>query len=247
MDDNGHGTHVAGIIGAVGDNAKGIVGVAWSVQIMACKFLDSAGNGYNSDALTCIEFARTNGAQILNLSWGGSEYSEAISNAISAVRAEGIIVVAAAGNNARNTDVSPFFPASLPLENIVAVGASSRTDSIWSLSNYGPASVDLFAPGVSIYSTSFGSDGSYANRDGASMSAAAVSGAFAILRQGNPGVSASVLIEQLLAAVDYAPAYLGKCVTGGRLNLRKAIDRPTISAASSTEPRAAPDSRTTKP
>jgi len=236
VDDNGHGTHVAGIIGATGDNAKGVVGVAWKVRIMACKFLDSIANGFNSDAVTCIEFARTNGAHILNLSWGGSEYSAAVSNAIALARSDGIIVVAAAGNNARNTDVTPYYPANIQLENIVSVGASTRLDSLWFSSNFGQASVDLFAPGAAIYSTTFNTDSSYGNRDGSSMATAQVSGAFALLRQHAPGTASIDLIRRMLATVDYAPAFSNKCATGGRLNLRKSLDQPSLVLDSSSWP-----------
>ena len=236
VDDNGHGTHVAGIIGATGDNAKGVAGVAWKVRIMACKFLDNTGNGFNSDAVACIEFARTNGAHILNLSWGGSEYSAAVSNAIAVARADGIIVVAAAGNNARNTDVTPYYPANYQLDNIVSVGASTRLDTLWSFSNFGQTNVDLFSPGAAIYSTTFTTDSSYGNRDGSSMAAAQVSGAFALLRQHAPGTPSIDLIRRLLARVDHAPAFSGKCATGGRLNLRKALDQPSLILQSNSWP-----------
>lgn len=235
-DDNGHGTHVAGIIGAAGDNGRGIAGVAFHVQLMACKFLDNTGNGFNSDAVACIDFARTNGAHVINLSWGGDEYSEAVSNAIASARAAGIIVVAAAGNAARNIDFNPYYPASLRLDNIVSVAASTRTDSSWSLSNYGMASVDLFAPGAAIFSTASTTDTAYASRDGSSMASAFVSGAFALLRRQEPGATVSQLISRLLSAVDHPSAFNGKCASGGRLNLRKALDRPTLFAPSNAFP-----------
>lgn len=229
-DDFGHGTHLAGIMGAMTDNAKGIAGVAWHLQIMACKFLDATGNGFNSDAVACLEFARTNGARILNLSWGGASFSAAISNALWQARADGIIVVAAAGNDARDIDVTPFYPASIALDNIVAVGAATRTDAIWNLSNYGATSVDLFAPGAAIYSTGSASDNAYLSRDGSSMAAAWVTGGLALMLEQAPQASVSEHIGRLLAAVDRPPALAGKCVTGGRFNLRKALDWPTLTA-----------------
>jgi subtilisin family serine protease len=228
QDDNGHGTHVAGIIGAVTGNGKGVAGVAWRVQLMACKFLDSAGFGTNSDAIACIEFARTHGARVINLSWGGNDFSAAVSNALWLARADGIIIVAAAGNSARNTDTTAFYPAGIELDNIVAVGASTRTDNLWGLSNYGATSVDLFAPGAAIYSTGSSSDAAYLSRDGSSMASAFVAGAFALLRQREPTAAVSQLIGRLLAAVDRPATFSGKCVTGGRLNLRKALDQPSI-------------------
>lgn len=227
-DDNGHGTHVAGIIGAVGNNARGIAGVAWRTQLMVCKFLDAAGNGYNSDAVACIEFARTNGAHILNLSWGGSELSAAVSNALWAARADGMLVAAAAGNNAANVDVFPYYPACLALDHIVAVGASTRADERWSGSSYGATGVDVFAPGADIYSTARTGDGAYQSRNGTSMATACVAGALALLRQQLPDSPIVTLRTRLLAAVDVKPAFVGRCASGGRLNLRKALDQPAI-------------------
>lgn len=227
-DDNGHGTHLAGIIGAVGDNGKGGAGVAWQVRIMACKFLDSTANGYSSDAIACIEFARSHGARVLNLSWGGPEYSESLSNALWTAGQDGIVVAGAAGNNAADTDLTPYYPASLPLDNLVAVGASTRSDSMWTLSDYGAHSVALFAPGASIYSTGADGDSAYISRSGSSMAAACVSGALALLCQREPGAGPRERVGRLLAAVDPAPAFAGKCASGGRLNLRRMIDRPSL-------------------
>lgn len=227
-DDNGHGTHLAGIIGAVTDNAKGVAGVAWRVKLMACKFLDAGGFGFNSDAVACIEFARTNGAHVINLSWGGSDYSEAVSNAIWFARADGILVVAAAGNNTHNTDVVPYYPAGITLDNLVAVGASTRLDGARTSSNFGANSVDLFAPGEAIYSTLPSSDTDYGSRHGTSQATAFVTGALALLRAESPTAPGTQLIARLLAAVDSAPAFAGKCVSGGRLNLRRILDRPRV-------------------
>jgi subtilisin family serine protease len=237
-DDNGHGTHVAGIIGAVGNNTQGISGIAWDVRIMACKFLDASGDGFNSDAVTCIEFARTNDAHIINLSWGGSEYSAAVSNAVWHAREDNILVVAAAGNEARNIDSNPYFPAGIQLDNVLSVGASTRTDAAWFLSNYGSTNVDLFAPGLSIHSTTANttSDFSYTTESGTSMASACVAGALALLRQQEPAASAQHLKARLLAAVDAKPAFAGRCVSNGRLNLRKALDLPAISISPETWP-----------
>lgn len=230
-DDHGHGTHLAGIIGAVGNNGKGMAGVAWNVRIMACKFLDSTGNGFTSDAIACIDFARTNGARVLNLSWGGPDYSEALSNALWFARADGILVAAAAGNNAANLDATPFYPASFGFDNQVAVGASTRSETVWPASSYGAARVQLFAPGAAIYSAGNAGDAAYASRSGTSMAAACVAGALALSRAREPDAPSQALRDRLLAAVDRAPAYAGKCETGGRLNLRKLLDRPRLYAA----------------
>jgi subtilisin family serine protease len=235
-DENGHGTHLAGVIAAIGDNTRGVAGVSWRARLMACKFLDSAGNGYNSDAIACMEFARSNGAHILNLSWGGSDFSAAVSNALWAARADGLLVVAAAGNNAANTDLVPYYPASLALDHIVAVGASTRTDDRWPLSSYGAANVDLFAPGAAIYSTASSGDAAYESRNGTSMAAAGVAGAVALMRQQWPEARADELVARLLGAVDLRPAFTGRCATGGRLNLRRVLDLPSLNVASPTLP-----------
>ena len=230
-DDFGHGTHVAGIIGALGNNGKGVAGVAWRVQLMVCKFLDAQGEGFYSDAVTCIEFARSNGATVINLSWGGGAFSAGLSNAIFAARNQGILFAAAAGNQARNNDVFRYYPASIDLDNIVAVGASTRQDGRWSSSNYGMTNVDLFAPGATIYSTRYASDTAYENRDGTSMATAFVAGAVALLRAESPTAPYPELVARLLTTADVRPAFAGRCTTGARLNLLKLLDRPALAVA----------------
>ena len=232
-DENGHGTHLAGIIAAVANNQRGVAGVAWRARLMACKFLDGSGNGYTADAISCLEFARSHGAHLINLSWGGAALSLSLSNALWSAQAEGMLLVAAAGNNAANNDLAPYYPASLPLENLVAVAASTRTDDRWAFSNYGAASVDLFAPGMAIYSTASSGDSAYESRNGSSMAAAHVSGALALMRQQSPGSSPAEILAALRRAVDFKPAFAGLCLSGGRLNLRKALDWPGIAVSSS--------------
>ena len=129
-----------------------------------------------SDAIACLEYARTHGAQIINASWGLEDFSLSLSNAVRAARSAGIIIVAAAGNNSQNNDLFPYYPASFDLDNIVAVAASTRTDGRYALSNFGATNVDLAAPGSEIYSTSFLSDHSYAFDEGTSMAAGFVTG-----------------------------------------------------------------------
>jgi subtilisin family serine protease len=120
-DDNGHGTMMAGVIGAMGNNSKGVVGVAWRVQILVGKCLDSSGNGSNSTLITCIDYARTNGAKIINGSLGGPGFSQAVSNAIYSARNAGIIYVASAGNDSEDIDAAPFYPSAYDVDNIVSV------------------------------------------------------------------------------------------------------------------------------
>ncbi len=225
-DDNGHGTLVAGVIGAVGNNGVGVTGIAWRVRLMACKFVDATGYGSVADALVCLDYARTNGAQIINASWGLDEFSSSLSNAMAALRASGIIVAAAAGNDARDIDAFPFYPASFDLDNIMTVAATTRLDEAYPLSNFGRTNVDLAAPGVEIYSTAFQSNSAYASDEGTSMAAAYLSGAAALLRVAYPGEPPAQIINRLLASVDPLPGLAGRCASGGRLNLRKALGVP---------------------
>ena len=153
MDDHFHGTHVAGTIGAVGDNDIGVAGVNWHVQIMALKFLDAAGGGYESDAIAALNYAVANGAVVSNNSWGGGGFSLAFQTAIQNAAAKGHIFVAAAGNDGWNNDLDPFYPAGYDVPNVVSVAAIDHNDQLAWFSNYGTKSVDLAAPGVDIYST----------------------------------------------------------------------------------------------
>ena len=150
IDDHSHGTHCAGTIGANGDNGVGVVGVNWNVKLMALKFLDADGYGDTDDAITAIEYANENGADILSNSWGGGGFSQALSDTISGVDK---LFVFAAGNDSVNTDVGPHYPSSYDAPNIVSVGASNRDDEVAWFSNYGATSVDVFAPGEDVLST----------------------------------------------------------------------------------------------
>ena len=231
LDDNGHGTLLAGIIGAVGNNGLGVVGVAWRVKIMACKFVDESGRGRVSDAILALQFARENGARIINASWFFEENSTALSDAIGEARAAGIIVVAAAGNLAKDIDSTPFFPASFAHDNIVSVAATTRTDDLFLLSNFGATNVDLAAPGGDVLSTSSLSDHSYATNSVSTSSAAAyVSGSLALMLAAFPKENYAQILQRLFQGVDVLPGLQGKCVTGGRLNLRKALALPKIAA-----------------
>ncbi len=228
-DDVGHGTHVAGIIGAVGNNVAagaGVTGVAWKVQLMILKFLTSAGTGSLSDEVACFNYAIQHGAQIINGSFGesgGSQLSSSEQAVVSAARAAGIIFVAAAGNDASNMDVSAHYPASLPLDNIVAVGSSTRLEDRSTFSNYGSGAVELFAPGEQILSTYFSNSTSSATLSGTSMAAPMVSGALALMKQKFPNDTYRQLINRLLRSTDARAAYAGYCQTGGRLNLAAAL------------------------
>jgi len=226
-DDNGHGTHCAGTIGGVGNNGIGVTGVAWNVKLMACKFLSASGSGATSDAVRCIDYARLKGAKILSNSWGGGGASSTLQAAIERARAAGMIFVAAAGNNASNSDTTPSYPASYATDNIVSVAATNRLDALSSFSNYGATSVDLGAPGELIYSTVSTSDSSYATYSGTSMATPHVSGVLSVLAAQYPADTYTALIGRLYAATDKIAALKGKTKTGGRLNLAKALQAAT--------------------
>ena len=230
-----HGTMVAGVLGAVGNNGKGVCGVAWRLQIMAAACFNGSGIGNVSDVITCLEFARTNGAKIINASWGFTN-SLALSNAMVSLRNAGIIVVAACGNSATNIDLAPTYPASYALDNIVSVASTSKADALSSFSNYGVTNVDLAAPGEQIYTTFPATDSFYYNdvSGGTSYSAPYVAGACALLMAQYPADNYQETIARLLGATDPLPSLAGKCRTGGRLNLQKILRTILLSAAPAT-------------
>jgi subtilisin family serine protease len=153
MDYHGHGTHVAGTIAAVGDNGEGITGIMWKAGIMPLRILDAHGIGSISNAIQAIEYAVQKGARVINASWGTTDFSESLFRSIQFCQSNGVLVVAAAGNSAHNTDENPFYPASYDLPNIISVAATDQRDNLASFSNWGPSTVDVAAPGVGIYST----------------------------------------------------------------------------------------------
>lgn len=234
LDDRFHGTHVAGTIGAVGNNGIGITGVAWSTQLMACKFLDASGNGATSGAAECIAYATAMGADVINASYTSNMTNSAESNAIAKGRNKNVVVVAAAGNNNTNIDDAPQYPASYDYDNIVSVGASDLFLEKITFSNYGQESVDIAAVGSRIFST-FPSIETEAMTDrnlspyygflyGTSMAAPQVAGAIAILKAEFPGETYLETIDRLLNNSDTMTSWEGLSTTGGVVNLFQAID-----------------------
>ena len=222
-DQAGHGTHVAGIIGAVGNNGKGTAGIAWKVRIMALRFLDDVQGGSTSDAITCIDYAVAHGARVINASWGTSQRSRSLQRAIQRARAAGVILVAAAGNDGVNLDVTPTYPGAFPEDNLVCVTGTTRGDAKYAEGNYGSVGVDLGAPAVGIYSSWSTADDAYAYATGTSMATPMVTGSIALLIARHPEAGYQAIIEALLQSVDPLPALAGKTVTGGRLNVAKAL------------------------
>jgi len=233
MDDDSHGTHCAGTIGAVGDNGIGITGVAWDVEIMALKFIDGAtGWGPTSAAIEALEYAidmkQNHGVnvRITSNSWGGGDYSTALYEAIVDAAAADILFVAAAGNDSTDNDSTPHYPSSYDVPNVISVAASDHNDNLAYFSNYGATSVDLAAPGVNILSTvPSGIDPDrYSYMSGTSMATPHVSGVAALICSLNPDFRYDQVKQAILETVDTGVGDLsGMIATDGRLNACGAV------------------------
>jgi hypothetical protein len=241
-DDNNHGTHVSGTIGAVGNNATGVAGVNWVASVMAAKFLDSTGSGTVADAINAIEFTiqakQVFGAganvRVLSNSWGGGGFSQALLDEINKSNANNMLFVAAAGNNGTSNDTVATYPANYNAPNVIAVAATDNRDQLASFSNYGATTVELGAPGVYIASTL--RNRAYGWYSGTSMATPHVSGAAALILSVCT-LDTSALRNVILNTVDAIPALAGKTTTGGRLDVFNAIkscSAPTISSFTSS-------------
>ncbi len=222
MDDNGHGTHVSGTIGAVGNNGVGTTGVNWNTRIMALKFLAADGSGSTAGAISALNYAVRMGANLSNNSWGGGGASSLLSQAISNARTAGHIFVAAAGNSAQNNDVTPSYPSNYAFDNVVAVAATDNRDVLASFSSYGATTVDIAAPGVGILSTL--PNNTYGSYSGTSMATPHVSGAISLIWDQNPTFTYQQVIAKLYSSVDKIAGLNGKVATGGRLNIGNALN-----------------------
>lgn len=223
FDDHAHGTHCAGVIGAVGNNSKGIAGVSHEVSIMAIKFLSARGSGDTAGAIRSIDYAVERGANILSNSWGGpaDNNNRALEEAVIRSQNAGALFVAAAGNSSADNDSKPMFPASFPQENVVSVAATSENDGLAYFSNYGKTTVDIGAPGTNIYSTT--PNGQYQSMSGTSMAAPHVAGLAALVWSKNPNMSFTDVKRILLESGDSLGALRSKTLTGKRINALKAL------------------------
>lgn len=238
LDENGHGTHTAGTIGAAGNNLLGVVGVNWNVKIMAIKIYSPAGTDTTSamliNAYNYIRIMKSRGVNIrvTNNSYGGCAeacgFDQATKDALDAMGNTGILNVFAAGNSGTNNDTAPQYPASYTSPTVLAVAASDTLDGKAGFSCFGLNSVDLAAPGVGVLSTYNSSNSSYASLSGTSMATPHTAGAAALLSAYNPALSPASLKATLMNNVDVIAAWNGIVKTGGRLNVFKAMQNPTV-------------------
>ncbi|PWR71609.1 S8 family serine peptidase [Methanospirillum lacunae] len=230
MDDNGHGTHCAGVIGAVGNNGIGVSGIDQKVKIMPLKFLRADGSGDVAASLNAIAYARKMGADVISCSWGGTAKSQALEDAISSTN---VLFACAAGNSGVNTDIIPQYPSCFTEAQIISVAASNAKDGIPSYSNYGPVSVDVAAPGdgiLSLYPTSLGSQ--YMSMKGTSMATPHVAGLAALLLSQKSSLTPAELKSLIMSNVDTISAWSGKTVTGGRIDAGKTLSALSGSSVS---------------
>ncbi len=226
MDQNGHGTHCAGIIGAEGNNGIGIAGINWNTKIMPLKFLGRGGFGSTKNAIEAINYAidrKKNGVnvRVINASWGSTQNSKPLKDAIQAAGEAGIIFIAAAGNDGSSNDRRPHYPSNYDLPNVISVAALDRNDQMASFSNFGIKTVHIAAPGKDIVSTWL-NDG-FREASGTSMATPQVVGVAALIIANNPDISVEALRAKLLKSVDKLEGLDGKIENGGRINAALAL------------------------
>jgi subtilisin family serine protease len=234
-DNNGHGTHVAGVIAASANNGYGVAGINWQAQIMPLKVLDAHGNGSTDEAVSAIYFAVDHGARVINASWAGGDYSEALLDAIKYAGSKGVVFVVAAANYGLDNDQVPSYPSSYRLPNEIVVAAIDSSGNLASFSDYGAKTVDVGAPGVNIWSSI---PGGFASYSGTSMATPYVSGVVSLLVGLHPGYSAAQLVQTVLAHTKTLPGLAGKTVTGGVIDAYLALGGP--GAVPRTPPPASP-------
>ena len=229
MDDNSHGTHCAGTIGAKGDDGKGVVGVAWDVSIVGVKFLTGSGSGTLDNAIRSIDYVSAVGAKISSNSWGGGGYSAAMEEAIQRNKEDGILFIAAAGNSGTNNDTRAHYPSSYPLDNVLAIAATDNKDNLAGFSCFGVEGVDVAAPGVNILSSIPGQG--HKKYSGTSMATPHVSGVAALVASTYPEADYTYIKNRILNGSDPVASLKGKVATGARINAYNAVEMDTVPPA----------------
>lgn len=219
-DDNGHGTHCAGVIAAA-KNGIGVRGIAPRAKILPVKFLGPDGSGDTADAVRAIDYAVAQGARILSNSWGGGGYSQLLDDAIQRALNKGVIFVAAAGNNSMNNDLSPNYPANYA--GVLSVGSSDAADIRSSFSNFGVSTVEVFAPGTAIVSTYPG--GVYRSMSGTSMATPQVAGALALALSVRTGITREQATADLCDSAAGSLTNFSEC---GRMDIGAFIGRVNV-------------------
>jgi len=222
-----HGTHVSGTIGGKA-NGKGVVGVNWNIKLISAKFLGRNIYGTTANAVKAVDYLtnlKNRGINIVasNNSWGGGDYSQALYEAIARANDAGIMFIASAGNSGTNNDVTPYYPSSYDLPNVIAVAAIDKNGALASFSQYGATTVDLGAPGVAINSTT--AYNTYSSYDGTSMATPYVTGAVALYASTHPGASITQIRNAILSSAVPTASLAGKTVTGGRLDVNGALGK----------------------
>jgi len=222
FDDNSHGTHCAGVVGAKGNNAIGISGINWDVSIVGIKFLDAEGSGTTENAVKSIDYSLVIGADISSNSWGGGDFSPSLKEALDRAKEVGQLFIAAAGNDGEDNDVVESYPANYDHVNLISVAATDNEDKLAYFSNYGAKKVHIAAPGVEIYSTVPGDK--YRSMSGTSMAAPQVAGVAALIKATWPGAKAEVIKNRILKGSVPHQSLLGMTLTQGRLSAYNSIE-----------------------
>jgi subtilisin family serine protease len=225
MDDNSHGTHVAGTIGAVGNNGIGVAGVNWTVRMVPIKVFSGAGESTSDVLIRGIDYASSLGVGMTNNSWGGGGFSDAMLTAIQRAADKDVLFLAAAGNNGSNNDQTPHYPSSYNVPNVIAVAASNRSDRLASFSNYGSGTVHVAAPGEDIYSTV--PNRGYGSKSGTSMATPHVTGLAALIKARYPEIKGADIKQKIILSALPVPS-LAAGVRFGRIDARSAIEEDTI-------------------
>ncbi len=235
FDDHFHGTHCAGTIGGVGNNAEGVAGVSWNVSLVGLKFLSAGGSGTFADSVDAVYYGTKIGCDLTSNSWGAAPgqggYFQALADAIADADSKGVLFVAAAGNSDNDNDAMPTYPGSYTNPNVIAVAATDPTDGRAWFSSYGETSVDIGAPGVAVYSCiptwymdEPGVEAIYWPLNGTSMATPHVAGACALLKSVDPDLTHMQIKNRLLGSVDPIESMTGKVLSNGRMNICRALE-----------------------